>query len=355
MRELVELTKDLIRYKSTHDNPAGIAECMEFIQGYLEDNGLEYSRFESGNYISLSVTPQTGFAPVLLMGHIDVVAAQPEQFDPFEKDGKLYGRGAIDDKYAAAMCMLLAKNWLQKLKEQGKTQADMPFGIVITSDEEVGGHDGAEKVMQQTKCDFCIGLDGGNLDRIVVKAKGLLTLKLICRGQAAHGAQPWLGENAIEKLIEDYQAIKSHFAPKQGNGWQRTISFNLIEAGKSFNQVPDLAEAVFDIRYTDQEDPMQLFEQLQQAVQGELSITQKEATLREIPTPYLDKLREVADPHTLGFEFGASDARFCGAYDIPAIVWGPEGNQSQHTKDEHLDIASAAHLYDIFDKYFAII
>ena len=87
--------------------------------------------------------PDGNDVDVLLMAHIDVVDAADPQFDPVIRDGKLFGRGAIDDKYAVALSLVLAKEHVERLRQQGRTQKDLPFGVLITSDEEVGGHNGS--------------------------------------------------------------------------------------------------------------------------------------------------------------------------------------------------------------------
>ncbi len=43
------------------------------------------------------------------MLHLDVVEAKPEQFKPYEKGDKLYGRGAIDMKAASAVEILVLR------------------------------------------------------------------------------------------------------------------------------------------------------------------------------------------------------------------------------------------------------
>ena len=57
-------------------------------------------------------------------------------------------------------------------------------------------------------------------------------------------------------------------------------------------------------------------------------------------------------PQTVtGFEHGASDARYLSQYGMNGIVWGAEGEMSQHTSDEHLVIESVIELYDVLDRY----
>jgi acetylornithine deacetylase/succinyl-diaminopimelate desuccinylase-like protein len=76
--------------------------------------------------------------PVLLLAHLDVVAANPKDWslDPFtfvERDGYYYGRGTSDDKYMAA-------TWVANLiryKKEGYTP-DRDIIVVLETDEEIG-------------------------------------------------------------------------------------------------------------------------------------------------------------------------------------------------------------------------
>jgi succinyl-diaminopimelate desuccinylase len=68
-------------------------------------------------------------------------------------------------------------------------------------------------------------------------------------------------------------------------------------------------------------------------------------------SPYLDKLLKIAEGTGTGFEHGASDARHLSQFGIKGIVWGADGDMSQHTADEHVNIASVFKLYEFLDKY----
>jgi succinyl-diaminopimelate desuccinylase len=351
MQDLLDLTKELIRFKSMLSRPDEITRCVEFIERFLKDVGATCKRMECDGVPSIAALPGSDFAPVLLMSHIDVVDAPDELFEPVEKDGKLYGRGSFDDKYAAALSMILLREHLYKAKREGRTQTDLPLGILITGDEEAGGFKGAKEALKRIRTDFCIALDGGNVRKIVTKEKGVLRLKLISRGKAAHGSRPWLGENAIEKLIGDYQSIKAFFREETPEHWHKTINFGLINAGKSVNQVPDLAEAVFDIRYTEKDDVDALVNQMRQKIKGELLMELKEPLFLGGESPYLDLLLDISKGTTLGFEHGASDARFLREHGTPGIVWGPDGDLSAHAYDEHVNLDSLYELYGILDRF----
>jgi succinyl-diaminopimelate desuccinylase len=347
MQEIIELTKDLIRFKSMHSQPAEINKCAASIEAYLQKHGITYKRIDHNGIPSILISRSNGYVPVLLMSHIDVVEGPDNLFEPYEKGGNLYGRGSKDDKYAVALSLVLLKEFLPRIKNQ----ADLPFGVLITGDEEIGGANGARKALAELKTDFCIALDGGSLAKIVIKEKGILRLKLIARGKSAHGARPWLGENAIEKLFADYQVLKAQFQESTPDHWHRTLNFSRIRAGNSINQVPDYAEAVFDIRFTEHDDMGAVVETIRHAIQGELLVEKKDPLFIGGQSPYLDLLLDIAQDTSTGFEHGASDARFLSDHGIPGIVWGPDGDQSQHTSDEHVSIASVSELYRLLDTF----
>ena len=351
MKDLLELTKELIRFKSMLSRPDEISRCVDFIEGFLKDIGAGCKRIECDGVPSIAALPGPDFAPVLLMSHIDVVDAPDELFEPVEKGGKLYGRGSFDDKYATALSMILFREHLFKARKEGRTQENLPLGILITGDEEAGGFKGAKEALKTIRTDFCIALDGGNVRKIVTKEKGVLRLKLISRGKAAHGSRPWLGENAIEKLFEDYQSIKAFFSDQTPEHWHKTINFGIIHAGKSANQVPDLAEAVLDVRYTEKDDVDALVRQMRDRIKGELLVEMKEPLFLGGESTYLNLLLDIAKDTTLGFEHGASDARFLREHGMPGIVWGADGDLSAHAYDEHLNLDSFYELYRILDVF----
>ncbi len=351
MEETIRLTEDLIRFKSTHGNPSEIQRCADYIEAYFTANAIDYQRLNFQNYPSLLAVPRGGKFSVLLMTHVDVVEGADALFEPRRQDGKLFGRGSIDDKYAAALSLVLLKEHLQRCRGRGGTQQDLPFGILITTDEEIGGVNGAKKVLPLVKTDFCIALDGGAVAKIVVKEKGILRLKLITAGKSAHGARPWLGENAIEKLIEDYRVIRTFFRESVPDHWHRTINFGRVKAGTSINQVPDNAEALFDIRYTENDDIDALVASMQAGIGGRLVIEEREPLFMGGDSPHLERLLGIAAGTATGFEHGASDARHLSEHGIKGIVWGADGDMSQHTADEHVDIASVFKLYGFLDAY----
>jgi succinyl-diaminopimelate desuccinylase len=355
MKELIDLTKDMIRFPSVQNRPDQLHACADFIADYLKSSGIFFQKFVFDNIPSIIALPDNRFAPVVLMSHFDVVDGAKHLFSPWEENGCLFGRGSIDDKYAVALSLVLLKKHVYKLRSVGKNQNALPFGIVLTGDEEIGGGNGAQKVLHEFKTDFCIALDGGNLQKIVTKEKGILRLKLTAGGKSAHGARPWLGENAIDRFIADYGRIKSFFPETDPDHWHRTLNLGILQAGSVINQVPDAAEAFFDIRYTEHDDIKTLVKDIRAAIKSEIQVVSTAPMFSGGNSPYLDKLLTFCPSTRLGCEHGASDARHLADHGIPGIVWGANGEMSQHAEDEHIAIDSFIALYDILDQFLTAI
>jgi succinyl-diaminopimelate desuccinylase len=347
MKEILRLTENLIRFRSVRGNHSDMIRCADYIEAYLDTHGIAYQRQDYNRVLSFLVLPKSNRVKVLLMSHFDVVDGPDKLSSPVIRDGRLYGRGSIDDKYAVALSLVLMKNHVMRRKASSKKCNEKDtFGLLITGDEESGGIDGAKRLLPQIQTQFAIALDGGYPDGIVVKEKGLITLKLVAQGTATHGARPWLGSNSIDNLIDDYRAINPLFIQTQGkpDHWYRTCNIATIKGGLAHNQVPECAEATLDIRYTEEDDVASLIENIRAAMQGKLQVLRKEPLFMGGGSPYLDLLLKHFPSIETICEHGASDARFLSDNAIPGIVWGADGEFSQHSENEHASIESIATL-----------
>lgn len=348
IEEIIELTEGLIRIPSVARQPTEIQRCAGHIENFLRIHQVPFRRFDHNGCPSILIAPPDHDPEILLMAHFDVVDGDERMFEPKIEGDCLFGRGSIDDKYAVALAMLLAR---QHYKTCRSNQRRPRLSVLLTGDEEVGGKDGAQKVLPLIHPQFCIALDGGTVDRIIVKEKGLLTLKLVARGKCAHGSRPWLGENAIENLFADFSAIKTLFAKTTPDHWHRTINWGVVSGGKAHNQVPDRAQAILDVRYTDKEDVDAIVSEIRALINGELFVERCEPLFEGGQSPYLERLKQLAPGSRLTREHGSSDARFLSDHGIPGIVWGAEGDMSQHSDHEHIRIGSLARICEILERF----
>lgn len=102
--------------------------------------------------------------PLLMMAHIDVVEALPEDWtvEPYElteKDGWFYGRGTTDNKAGAAM---LVANFIRLKREGFEPNRDLI--VMLTGDEETTGT-GASLLATQHRdlidAEYALNTDGG--------------------------------------------------------------------------------------------------------------------------------------------------------------------------------------------------
>ncbi|MBN1958443.1 MAG: M20 family metallopeptidase [Desulfuromonadales bacterium] len=347
-KELLELTSELIRIPSTQSRPDAIQRCSSFICDWFKRNDVSYQSHDCAGVPSISVLPQAGKAPIMLLAHFDVVEADDEGlFVPVQKDGCLFGRGAIDDKYAVAVSMVLFREYLARLKKQGLSQQHMPFGLLLTGDEEVGGFKGVGELGKTIEMDFFLALDGGNPKKVVTREKGILQFRLEAEGRAAHSARPWLGESAFDRLIDDYHRLRDLFATSAAGHWHNTLVLTNCHAGSgSTNVLPSRASANIDLRYTEQSDPDILIKTIRDTVSSTVIIDAREPVFHGGSSVCLELLLKHATGAVTGYEHGASDARFLSALGVPGVVWGADGQMSQHTSDEHVVISS---MYDVYD------
>ncbi|WP_245590738.1 M20 family metallopeptidase [Nitratidesulfovibrio termitidis] len=366
--DMVALTARLMAIRSTASRPDEVARCAEIIAAWLADNGIPCTRMEHEGVPSLLAGNPSHAAPLALLVHFDVVDGADAMFTPRldAAAGVLHGRGSIDDKYAVAVALVLCRRCLRELAARGLGPDALPLVLVITGDEETGGRNGAFRVLPHVHADFCVALDGGSPGSVIIKEKGVIDLVLTARGKSAHGARPWLGENAVDALVRDYEALKPLFpglypqlaglaasdapsspaaSPQAEAHWHRTLNLGLLHAGTAVNLVPGEAVAHLDVRYTEHDDPHQLVAAMRAAVQGQLDVTRMEPLFVTGDTPWLDRLLRHAPGTATGCAHGASDARFLTDLSMAGVVWGAEGETSQHTDQEHLLVPSLAPVY----------
>jgi acetylornithine deacetylase/succinyl-diaminopimelate desuccinylase-like protein len=202
-----ELLAQLLRFDTT--NPPGDEQaCIDWIKGLLEGLGCEVRIIDSEPGRSNLIARLEGEGtspPLLLQGHVDVVAARGQwTHPPFAgevHDGFIWGRGALDMKGGVAM-MLAA---FMRAKAAGRR----PPGdliLCLMADEEAGSPLGAEFLVREHPelfegVRFSIGEFGGfrmslagrSFYPVMVAEKQVCWCKATLRGPAGHGSMPVKG------------------------------------------------------------------------------------------------------------------------------------------------------------------
>ncbi|HHH12351.1 MAG TPA: M20 family peptidase, partial [Candidatus Moranbacteria bacterium] len=264
MSDILRTTKDLIKIRSTAENPAGLEEVIDYAVSFFAGDDLSIRKYRRGGKPSVVIATEESLEyDIILCGHLDVVPAEEEMFQPRLSDGKLFGRGAADMKSGCAVLLHLMKEFARRKKPS--------LALILTTDEEVGGRCGVGyltgEVGYRAGAVIIPDCGGESTSQLVLRNKGVLQIKVSATGRSAHASRPWEGENAIEKLFEAARKIKAIMAEKDEKDppdehWRNTVNIASFQAGQATNVVPDRAEMTLDIRFTSQDSPAEILSYL---------------------------------------------------------------------------------------------
>jgi succinyl-diaminopimelate desuccinylase len=349
--ELVALAERLIRYETSSAD--AVLECAGFVEGWLDARGIEVESDEVRGLpvLRAEVGPE-GAPTVVLHGHIDVVPGQAGQFEPRVDGDRLYGRGAYDMKGALAAMLLSTA----AMRDQDGVRVRL--GIVGDEESEEEVERGSDHLVDSGFVgDFAITGEPTDL-HIGVEAKGVLALRVEVGGVAAHGATPWLGDNAVLRAIEVFRSIESlPFARHSSELFDRpSINLGRILGGDALNKVPDRCAIDVDIRYLPDQDPATVLEQVRGVPGTEVQqlFTRPPATV-DRDLAYVRALRNAATAHHDGEPMsvgrdGASDAVSFLRVGVPAVEFGPVG-EGHHGPAEWVSVSSLHAYRDALDAF----
>lgn len=348
---ILELAKSLITIQSTKDNPKELERALNLTKKYLE--GFNFREYENNGIKSLLFYNTKEFNPnfnIILNAHLDVIPANPDQYEPKIKNNRLIGRGAYDMKAAAAAIIILYRNLAKKVT--------YPLALQIVTDEEVGGFHGTKyQIEQGIRGEFIIA--GENTDLMVNnESKGIIWLKIKTHGKSSHGAYPWDGQNAIWHMKRNLDVLEKLYPVPTEEVWKTTVNLAHIKNDNSaFNKVPDNCEAWLDIRYIPQ-DAKKIIKKIQKKFELNTTISkvaEEPAHYTNPSNPYIVKLLTVIEKETknkgkLVQKHGGSDVRFFSPYGCSGITFGPVGF-GHHSDYEWVDIKSLEDYYLILKKF----
>ena len=337
------LCERLIAYDTS--TPDGIRAAQGFVKGWLEAREIDVIEHLHHELpvLSARVGPPVGqgHPTLVLHGHVDVVPGNPEQFAPRVEGDRLIGRGAYDMKGALAAMMCA----LRDVAEQ-RTVAVRFMCAPDEESEDVDTRSTDVLVDAGFEADFAITGEPTDL-HVGVQAKGVLAVRVVVHGRAAHGSTPWLGDNAITKAIEVFRRIEAlPFSRESSEMFDRpSINLGRIVGGDALNKVADRCTMDLDIRYLPGQDPGEILESIRRIEDVEARKTFGRVPARVSRThPYVlalcDAVRRSTDQEIVSVgRDGASDAVSFQAAGIPAVEFGPSG-AGHHGPEEWVSIAS---------------
>lgn len=362
--EVVAFHRGLVQIPSVNP-PGDCREAIVFVEKPLREAGFEIEIVQDlqtmPNLIA-STGPREGKV-LLVNAHVDVVPTGERDawsHDPFGADvhdGRIYGRGAGDDKASVTAQVLAAL----AVKRSG---IPLAARLVVNevSDEEVGGIHGASLVSSHGGLtpDWVI-VGEQTFNRVCIGEKGGAGTVVTVYGKTAHGALPWEGANAIEGLAEVIVALRKELWPKltERTHWAfhpSSGSINMIDGGVKANVVPDKASCYVDRRIVPGEDPEECRAEIQEIAERALAAVPgthvtvefverfggRRASEAPVETPLVQSMlaaneRLGLSTEPTGFSMG-TDGRFWAQQGIPTVIYGPGDPSLAHKPDEWVGI-----------------
>jgi acetylornithine deacetylase/succinyl-diaminopimelate desuccinylase-like protein len=192
-RRFVEQLKSLVRFPSVSTQPErrrDVLACADWLGAHFRNLGLNVKLYPTkGNPILVARTPRARRADaprVVVYGHYDVQPPEPidlwktPPFEPVERGGKLFGRGASDNKGQFFAHVKAVEAYL-------KTRTPLPVNLtfLIEGEEEVGSTNLAAFVRQHAKplrADYVIVSDTSMFSRdhptITYATRGIAALEV---------------------------------------------------------------------------------------------------------------------------------------------------------------------------------
>lgn len=155
---------------------------------------------------------------LILNGHVDVVPAEPLgrwSVDPWSgdiRDGRLYGRGAIDCKGGLAAAIAA----VECLRDADVRVAGQ---VIIESaiDQEIGGAGTMSSILRGIRADAAITTEPTS-GRMALASAGVAWVRVIVTGLAAHAARTWDGHNALNLALPVHDRVR-----RWGEGREATV------------------------------------------------------------------------------------------------------------------------------------
>lgn len=367
--EIVSFLRTCIEYYS----PSGEEkEYSEFLARFLEKFNFRVEFDKVGNLIAQK---GTGKPTLLFVSHLDTI---PGMLPVMEKEGKIFGRGAVDCKASlAAMVYSLAHYELNENDEGTFIFA----GIVREEDSLIGIE---EFLKHDIAPNFAIFGEPTAINQVCIGYKGRLCFSVKISTKTGHVACSWQYGNAIEIAMEIWQIIKKLcidmtqqlFPPSNDQKkyfYMILPTLSIISGGTLNNVVPSECTITIDIRFP----PGIISHDLASKIHNEIfkfkecyfKNENKEFTLEENGISKIEGFEIQGNEIIVGAlrwaiyntmkqkpvlikKTGTTFINQIGIqYNIPSITYGPGNPRLEHTDEEFIDIEEYLKAIEIYSKF----
>ena len=371
--------QDLVRIPSVNPDLVTGADGETKIANYIADTldgwGLEVQVREiaEGRPNVIATLKGTGGGQTLLFnGHMDTVGVEgmAEPYSGEVRDGRLYGRGAIDMKGSLAATMAATKG----LIDSGMTLRGSVIFTYVADEEyaSIGTSAIADDIRQGRlrRPDGAVNTEATGL-RVGVGHKGFTWLEVVTEGKAAHGSRPDLGVDAIAqmgKLLVEVDRLQGQLAagaqhhPLLGAG---SVHASLINGGREMSSYPGRCTLKLERRTVPPETADSVSEELEKIISRlstEDPAFHASSRVMFVRNPWQADPRSkivkttaaaieavTGVPSTTMTQTGWLDSALLGDVGIPTVICGPSG-EGLHAEVESIDVTSLGPCAEIYEE-----
>lgn len=352
---LTKTLEKLVRFRTISGELDEAEKALAWIEQELADSPLYVRRHIHNGFPALVCTTRKTKTPKLwLAAHVDVVPGGLHLFKPRIANGRMFGRGVFDMKFAIAC-------YLELMKDLGPDAKYYDLGLMFTSDEEIGGFSGVKLLLEKNgyRGNLVFLPDGGGPWQFEQSAKGKMVVQVRTEGVAAHASRPWHGRSAIDELqdaLSEFRAYCDATFPVPQDYWQTTLATTRLQGGEGDNMVPASAQATLDIRTVRDSDAIRIekkFAHMEKKYPNTRFVIECAEPAYGFPrtngyAKVFSRLAHTQHGITCGWtrSHGSSDARFFAAYGIPSLLILPRAGGA-HSEEEWVDLDDLARYYKV--------
>jgi len=233
-------------------------------------------------------------------------------------------------------------------KIEGKLNGKVIF--LGTSNEEGRKPSGLELLIKKINYNAIIIGEPTNTD-ICVAEKGLVRIKIIAKGKAAHAAIGSKRDNAIYKAAKDLNVLSNLEFKKKHKllNYPSIQATKVEEGGIAYNMIPDRCGVILDVRSTPIYSNNYLIKLIKESITSEVEIRSNRIFPKEtdVKEKIVQAAKKAAPKSKIAGFMAVSDFAFV---DKPGVILGAGSLKQAHSADEYIEISQLKKAVEVYKK-----